>query len=238
MSPKHLPAVYYPLAVIGRQCLTSLALTRSHYSAGLTRSGFIYAQMESAASLPSAILAVQKLPTRRSAARWRRGLAAIPGFCYLKLIQYEWVVPALCALGAYPSASDVAVLEPYFRADCPSASWAVIPTGRRRGAPVFHVVGVDNPSRHNVYDKLRSVALGLIGASPSGPPFCGPPPASGPSLPHTNLPSAQPPPFDYRMPPLPPMRPPPGFPIPPPHLLARPPAPSACPPLGRPRGQE
>ena len=240
MSPKQLPAVYYPLAVIGKQCLASLMLTRSHYSAGLTRSGFIYAQMESAASLPSAVLAIQKLPTRRSAARWRRNLAATPGFCYLKLIQYEWVVPALCTLGAYPSASDVAVLEPYFRADRPSMSWAVVPTGCRRGAPVFHVVGMNVASRANIYDRLRSIKLGLIGANPFGPPLNpgplrGPPPVSGPT--HTNFPSAQPAPYDYRMPPMPPMRPPLGFPVPPPHLLARPPAPGSRPPQGRPRDQ-
>ena len=240
MSPKHLPAVYYPLAVIGRQCLASLALTRSHYSAGLTRSGFIFAQMESAASLPSAVMAIQKLPTRRSAARWRRNLAATPGFCYLKLIQYEWVVPALCTLSAYPSASDVAILEPYFRADRPSESWAVVPTSRRRGHPVFHVVGVDVASRASVYDRLRSIKLGLIGANPFGPPtnlgpLRGPPPISGPS--HTDLPYAQPAPFDYRMPPMPPMCPPLSFPVPPPHLLTRPPAPSVRLPQSRPRDQ-
>ena len=102
------------------------------------------------------------------------------------------------------------------------------------------MVGVDVASRASVYDRLRSIKLGLIGANPFGPPlnpgpFRGPPPISGSS--HTNLPSNQPALYDYRMPHMPPMRPPPGFPVPPPHLLAHPPAPGVRPPQGRPRDQ-
>ena len=233
MPSKCLPNVYYPLAVVGKQHLDSLVLTRDHYDKGLTRTGFIYAQMESAACLPSATLAVAKLSSHPSAARWRRGLASIPGFCHLRLIQYEWVVPALCALGAYPSATDVAALEPYFRTDRPTSSWAAYHMTRRRSKDVYHVIGVDRPSKFTIHDRLRGLMGCVVGANPHGrPPYQtdgrlphmpfenrpGPSyPRPDPYMPISTNPLAQPT-MNHPMPPLPHMT---NLPMPPPHLLLR-----------------
>ena len=233
MPSKCLPNTYYPLAVIGKQHLNSLVITRDHYDKGLTRSGFIYAQLESAASLPSAALAIAKLPFHWSAARWRRDLASVPGFCHLRLIQYEWVVPALCALGAYPSASDVAALEPYFRTDRPASSWAAYYTTRRRSADVYHIIGIDRPARSTIYDRLCGLANCLVGANPHGrPPYQnngqmssapfesrpGPSrPRPDPFMPLSSNPHVQPA-MSHPMLPHPAMM---GLPVPPPHLLLR-----------------
>ena len=233
MPSNRLPNTYYPLAVIGKQHLDSLVLTRDHYDRGLTRSGFIFAQMEAAASLPSAALAVAKLPFRRSAARWRRGLASAPGFCHLRLLQYEWVVPALCALGAYPSASDVAALAPYFRTDRPAFSWVAYHTSKRRSKDVYHIIGVDRPARSTIYDRLRGLAGCVVGANPHGrPPYQndgkmphtpydnrpGPSrPRPDPFMPFSTDPHAQPA-LNRPMPPHPHMV---GLPVPPAHLLLR-----------------
>ena len=233
MPSNRLPNVYYPLAVIGKQHLDSLVLARDHYDKGLTRSRFIFAQMEAAATLPSAALAVAKLPFRRSAARWRRDLASAPGFCHLRLLQYEWVVPALCALGAYPSASDVAALAPYFRTDRPASSWVAYHTSRRRSKDVFHIIGVDRPARSTIYDRLRGLAGCVVGANPHGrPPYQndgklphtpydnrpGPSrPRPDPFMPFSTDPHALPA-LNRPMPPHPHMM---GLPVPPAHLLLR-----------------
>ena len=234
MRSTRLPNVYYPLAVIGKQHLDSLVITRDLHAKGFTRSGFIYAQMESAASLPSAVMATSKLPFRRSAARWRRNLASVPGFCHLHL-QYEWVVPALCALGAYPSAADVARLEPFFRNDRPTSSWAAYHTSRRRSTDVFHIVGVDRHARITISDRLRKLDGCLIGANPNRLPLQGG--GRQPHLPYGGRPGQTrpgPDPFmpfstnsmapphagytNHAMPPPPHML---GLPVPPPHLLVR-----------------
>ena len=232
MPSKRLPNVYYPLAVIGKQHLDSLVITWDHYDRGLTRSGFIFAQMESAASLPSAIMAIDKLPLRRSAAKWRLSLAAVPGFCHLRLLQYEWVVPALCALGAYPSATDVATLEPYFRTDRHASSWTAYRTTRRRTTEVYHIISVDCPSRNTIYSRLRALKGCVVGAHPhSRPPYqydgrpaqvpsgsCYSPPSHGldPFMPLSTNAHAQPPSAHHLPPPH--ML---GLPVPPPHLLLR-----------------
>ena len=233
MPSKCLPNAYYPLAVIGKQHLDSLIITRDHYDKGLTRSGFIFAQMESAACLPSAIMAVDKLPSRRSAAKWRLNLAAVPGFCHLRLIQYEWVVPALCALGAYPSAADVATLLPYFRTDRPASSWAAYHSTRRCATEVYHIIGVNCLARESIYTRLHALKGCVVGANPHGcPPYPGD--SRPPQVPHGSRygpPSHGPDPFmpistnvhaqpssAHHMPPPPHML---GLPVPPPHLLLR-----------------
>ena len=233
MRSKCLPNVYYPLAIVGKWHLDSLIITRDHIDKGLTRSGFIFAQMESAANLPSAMLATAKLPFCRSAARWRRGLAAVPGFCHLRLIQYEWVVPALCVLGAYLSASDVATLEPYFRTDCPTTSWAAYHATKHRSSDVYHIVGIDRPAKSAIYDRLRGLKGCVVGANPhSRPPYQSDArqprvpyggrlsqvyPGPDPFMPLSTNPAAQPP-VNHAMPPPPHML---GLPMPPPHLLIR-----------------
>ena len=123
--PKHLPRRHYEHSVISHQALASLLISHAQHAQGLTRAGFLFAQMESAYTLDISQHAISDLPSRRSRALWCSRFAAVPGFCHLRLFAYEWVVLAICALGAYPDAADVARLCPYFCEDRPTNSWGV-----------------------------------------------------------------------------------------------------------------
>ena len=125
--PKHLPRRHYEHSVIGRRALDALHIGPAQHALGLTRAGFLFAQMESAQTLDISLRAISDLPQRRSKALWRSRFAAVPGFCHVRLFAYDWVVPAICALGAYPDAADVARLCPYFRSDRPASSWGCSP---------------------------------------------------------------------------------------------------------------
>ena len=174
--PKHLPHCHYEHSVIGRQALDSLHIGPAQHACGLTRAGFLFAQMESAFTLDISQHALSDLPLRHSRALWRSRFAAVPGFCHIRLFAYEWVVLAICALGAYPDAADVACLCPYFRADRPAVSWGVFASSVRRGRHVLHVRGCDRPTSYPVQDRLRSLTGSLVGAGapgahhPLGPP--------------------------------------------------------------------
>ena len=169
-KPKHLPKLYYEHSVIGKRALDGVNITREQHARGLTREGFLFAQMEDTYTLPISQTAISKLPARRSKANWRYNLASAPGFCYLKLMPYEWVVPALCVLGAYPDASDVARLAPYWRTDCPNNSWAIIETGTRRRTQVLHIKGHSRPLTYSAQSKLAGSKGSLVGAQRQHPP--------------------------------------------------------------------
>lgn len=179
MPAKHLPHLYYALSQVGKAELDALSLGPEHYALGLTRSGFLFAQMETASTLGTSVYTVDQLPFRRSRAAWRRNLAPASGFCYLKLFQYEWVVPALCVLGAFPDAADVAKLSPYFRSDRSLSSWGVFVSGSHRSRAVTHVVGVDRLLACSVESKLVSFSGSMVGSAfphlPSLPPRPVPP---------------------------------------------------------------
>ena len=110
-----LPRQYYEHAAVGRAALAALHVGRAQIAAGLTRTSFLAAQMTAAATLDITALAAAKNLSRPSK-KWRRTFTRVPGFCWVKLIADEWVVPAVCTLGAYPAAADVAKLAGYFRA--------------------------------------------------------------------------------------------------------------------------
>ena len=175
--PKHLPRRHYEHSVIGRQALGSIHIGPAQHAQGLTRAGFLFAQMESAYTLDISQRAISNLPSRQSKALWRSRFAAVPGFCHIRLFAYEWVVPAICTLGAYPDAADVARLCPYFREDRPANSWGVFVSSSRRGRHVLHVQGCDRPTSYSVHDRLRLLAGSLVGAGAPGAPHpSGPPP--------------------------------------------------------------
>ena len=175
--PKHLPRHHYEHSVIGRQALDSLCIGPTQHALGLTRAGFLFAQMESAFSLDISQRAISDLPQHRSKALWRSRFAAVSGFCHIRLFAYEWVVLAICALGVYPDAADVARLCPYFCKGRPANSWGVFASSVRRGRRVLHVQGCDRLTSYPVQDKLRSLSRSLISAGAPGAPHpLGPPP--------------------------------------------------------------
>ena len=75
MSNRHLPRLYYTLSQVGKAELDSLVIGPSQHSEGLTRAGFLFAQMESTSTLPASTYAVSHLLLRHSCAEWRRNLA-------------------------------------------------------------------------------------------------------------------------------------------------------------------
>ena len=220
--PNTLSPSYLEHAAIGREALRSLTIGPLQIAEGLTRCGFLFAQMESAATLPIAtrVASLHSLPPSARmkrkgltrAAQWRSRLASIKGFCHLRLFAIEWVVPALCTLGAYPEARDVAQLEAYYHSNF--TNWGVYSQGSRCGLTVVHVRGSPCSLSVPVSDRLRSFQGSLVGTSHpntprnSGPPLPIPPAhllASGgsfrpPSRACTPQPMPRPPP----RPPLPP----------------------------------
>ena len=163
--PKCLPNLLYELSLVGSSALSSLVISHRHKKAGLSRAGFILAQMDSALTLPCSVYAASQVPLRRSKAAWRRNLAAVPGFCWIRLLKYEYVTPAICSLGAYPAASDVAALYPFFRDDIALSHWSSFVSGHRRGLPVIHVSYSYRPLRTTITDRLLSLRSPLVGSS-------------------------------------------------------------------------
>ena len=147
--PNTLSPSYLEHAAIGREALRTLNIGPRQITDGLTRCGFLFAQMEAAVTLPIASRVASLLSPPPSAhmkwkgltraAQWRSRLASVKGFCHLRLFAIEWVVPALCSLGAYPDVSDVAHLEAYYRSDF--TNWGVYSQGSRCGFKVVHVRG-------------------------------------------------------------------------------------------------
>ena len=162
--PNTLSSSYLEHAAIGCEALRTLSIGPRQIADGLTRCGFLFAQMEAAATLPiaSKVASLHSLPpnTRMKkigltcAAQWRSRMASVKGFCHLRLFAYEWVVPALCTLGAYPEACDVAQLEAYYHSDF--TNWGVYSQGSRRGHTIVHVRGSPRSLNIPVSDRLRS----------------------------------------------------------------------------------
>ena len=163
--PKRLPNLLYELSLVGSSALSSLVITHQHKKAGLSRVGFILAQMDSALTLPCSIYAIAQVPLRRSKAAWRRNLAAVPGFCWVRLLKYEYVTPAICSLGAYPAASDVAALFPFFRDDIDLSHWSSYASGRCHGLPVVHISYSPRSLWSPIVDRLLSLRTPLVGSS-------------------------------------------------------------------------
>jgi len=175
--PRILPRAYYEHAVISRAALAALHIGRAQIATGLTRTAFLAAQMDAAATLDIATLAAAK-NTARPGKAWRRTFTRVPGFCWVKLIADEWVVPAVCTLGAYPAATDVAKLASRFRT-LESGSLSVYKSHRRKGDDVLHVVGTAKPTRHQPEDRLQDLG-GVVGSRYPPGPSRGPQPPPGP----------------------------------------------------------
>ena len=182
--PNTLSPSYLEHAAIGREALRSLTIGPLQIADGLTRCGFLFAQMESAATLPitTRVASIHSLPPSAHmmqkgltrTAQWCSRLASIKGFCHLCLFAIEWVVPALCTLGTYPEACDVACLEAYYCSDF--TNWGVYSQGSCRGLMVVHVRGSPHSLSVPVSDRLRSFQGSLVGAShPNAPRNSSPP---------------------------------------------------------------
>ena len=180
--PRCLPADLYKLSCIGRDALTSLP-PPSHalLDAGLTCVSFLHAQMEAAATLPVSVSALAWSSVgwvqRR---RYRQRIFHVAGFCYSQLFADEWMVPAVCTLGPYPDARDVARLSSFFRATAPL--YSAFPSGAiRHGLSVIHIRGCNTTARTGIADKLLSFPGSLAGAAPPNPDDFPALPARGPS---------------------------------------------------------
>ena len=183
--PNKLSRSYLKHAAIGREALRSLNIGPLQIANGLTHCSFLFTQMEAAATLPIAtrVASLLTLPPstymrRKGLSRscqWRSHLASVKGFCYLRLFSIKWVVPALCMLGAYPNADDVACLDAYYCSDF--VSWGVYSQGLHRGHQVVHVRGSPRVLSYTVSDKLHTFRGSLVGSSYSNQPSNhGPPP--------------------------------------------------------------
>ena len=145
--PNKLSPSYLEHAAIGREALRTLSIGPLQIADGLTRCGFLFAQMESAATLPLAtrVASLFSLPPSAHmkrkgisrACQWRSRMASVKGFCHLRLFSIEWVVPAICTLGAYLDAADVVRLDAYYRSDF--TQWGVYSQGLRRSHPIVHI---------------------------------------------------------------------------------------------------
>ena len=175
--PCILPRCYYKHAAIGWAALAALRIDREQMTAGLTRTAFLAAQMDTAATLDIATLAATK-NTARPRKAWRRTFTHMPGFCWVKLIADKWVVPAMCMLGAYPAAANVVKLASRFRT-LESGSLSVYKSHRRKGEDVLPVMGTAKPTRHQPEDRLWDLR-GVDGSRYPPGPSRGPLPPPGP----------------------------------------------------------
>jgi len=172
-----LPRQYYEHAAVGRAALAALHVSRAQIAVGLTRTSFLAAQMAAAATLEITALAAAK-NLIRPGKKWRQTFTRVPGFCWVKLITDEWVVPAVCTLGAYPAATDVAKLASYFRA-LEAGRMSVYRSHLRKGESVLHVAGTNKPARYQPEDRLRDLGGVVRSRYPPGPSR-GPLPPPGP----------------------------------------------------------
>src|SRR5258708_30735793 len=118
--PHRLPASYYELACSGKALLVPLGgrTTLRTPSGVTTRSGLLYDSMMANHFLPLALskcayIASPDTPCCR-VRNWAHSLARVPGFCYLKLFRWDWIVPAISTLSPYPDTADVARLSHFF----------------------------------------------------------------------------------------------------------------------------
>ena len=182
--PNTLSPSYLEHVAIGREALRTLNIGPRQIADGLTRCGFLFAQMEAAATLPIAtrVASLHSLPPSARmkqkgltcAAQWRSRMASVKGFCHLHLFAFEWVVPALCTLSTYPEASEVACLEAYYRSDF--TNWGIYSQGSRCRFMVVHVRSSSRSLILRVSDRLCSFSGSLVGASHPNTPHNGGPP--------------------------------------------------------------
>ena len=194
--PNTLSPSYLEHVAIGREALRTLNIGPRQIADGLTRCGFLFAQMEAAATLPIAtrVASLHSLPPSARmkqkgltcAAQWRSRMASVKGFCHLHLFAFEWVVPALCTLSTYPEASEVACLEAYYRSDF--TNWGVYSQGSRCRFMVVHVRSSSRSLILRVSDRLCSFSGSLVGASHPNTPHNGGPPLPIPPA-HLRAPS-------------------------------------------------
>ena len=157
-----LPCTYYDHTVISHEHLSSLLLDGASMAAGFTRSGFIFAQMEAAATLDISVTAVIK-NVSHPVKKWCCSFSRVPGFCWTKLIDANWLVLAVCTLGAYPSLSDVAALSGYFRQDYDTERFQATYSYTCKCASIFHVTSSHSRPAAPLYDRLCRVS-GLLGS--------------------------------------------------------------------------
>ena len=180
--PRRLPADLYELSCIGKEALARLPPpSRALLDAGLTRVSFLHAQMEAAATLPISVSALawssMGWVQRR---RYRQRIFRVTGFCYSRLFADEWMIPAVCTLGPFPDAKDVARLSGFFRAT--ASLYNAFPSGAlRQGLPVIHIRRCNTAACTNIADKLFSFSGCLAGAAPPNPDDFPALPARGPS---------------------------------------------------------
>ena len=180
--PHCLPTDLYELSCIGRDALACLPPpSRALLDAGLTRVGFLHAQMEAAATLPISIstLAWSSLGWVRRR-RCCQNIFRVAGFCYSRLFADEWMIPAVCTLGPYPDTRDVARLSGFFRASAPL--YNAFPSGALcRGLPIIHIRGYNTAACTDIADKLLSFTGSVAGAAPPNPDDFPALPIRGPS---------------------------------------------------------
>jgi len=156
-----LPHAYYEHTTIGHAALLSLTITRESIDAGLTCCSFIYAQIEAAATLEISVFANLKNASC-SISKWWHTFSRVPGFCWTKLLSDHWLVPAVCTLGAYSLAADVACLSPYFHGERDLSMFEVLPSGIRHGSHISHMSGCATPISGHMDNRLRLLG-GLVG---------------------------------------------------------------------------
>ena len=165
--PRILPCQYYEHATIGHVALATLRIGPAQIAAGLTRTAFLSAQMEAASTLNITTLAAAKNLARPGKA-WQRTFTQVPGFCWVKLIADEWVVPVVCMLGTYPTATDIAKLASCFRT-LERGSLSIYRSHLRKGESILHVTGSDKPAHHQPEDRLWALG-GVVGSRYPVPP--------------------------------------------------------------------
>jgi len=207
--PHTLPPFLYGLAVAGRAALASLPCpSRRSLSLGLSRTSFLVGRIEAAANLPvvcppASFWASLACPQRY---RLRRQLFRVPGFCYARLFDDAWLVPAICALGPYPACANVARLSGYF---CASADhYSAFSSGLScRGVPVAHVCGTNRALSRPIFESLVGLSLSLASAAPGPGPADFPPLPCRPAVPFASSNAAAGPSRYFDLPPDPPVFP-------------------------------
>ena len=113
----------------------------------------------------------------------RRALFSVPGFCYAKLFSDDWVVPAICTLGPYPHAADVARLLSFFSNHAGRRHFGIYTADDTRGGvSISHVHGLDRCVTYSPQSRLLDLGHTRVGASSSGKRVQWPDiPKSGPS---------------------------------------------------------
>lgn len=161
-----LPAWLYALAKQGQSLVAKFTDCDPH-THGTFRAKQLSDLIMKYAALPS--VAARK-PTGPYARRYhsRHALFSVPGFCYAKLFSDEWVVPAICALGPYPLAADVARLSAYFSSHASGNNFGIFTTSSTRGhSVVSHVHGAPRRVRYSPQFRLFALGASRVGASSS-----------------------------------------------------------------------